>query len=78
MPDATHAELVRRAEAEGMTLRQYAIEVLSNHCALPTTSAWLDGLARRRARGLVDVDVDGSDAVARSRCDDDEAIAHGA
>jgi len=28
----------------GLSLRQYALEVLRDHCQLPTLDEWLDGL----------------------------------
>lgn len=42
LDEETHAELARRAEAAGMSLRAYVIEVLRDHAALPTLGAWLD------------------------------------
>jgi plasmid stability protein len=35
LDEPTHAELVRRAEAAGMSLRAYVIDVLHRHAALP-------------------------------------------
>ncbi len=40
--EPTHRELVRRAEAAGMSLRAYVIEVLDRHASLPTLDDWLD------------------------------------
>lgn len=66
VPDDVHEELQRRAIAQGMTLRQYTIDVLSRHCALPTTDQWLDSLARRRLTRM----IDSASAVEASRADD--------
>ena len=66
VPESVHEELQRRAVARGMSLRQYTLEVLDQHCALPSTDEWLDGLARRRVSRL----IDGAEAVRASRADD--------
>jgi plasmid stability protein len=42
LDEPTHRELVRRADAAGMSLRSYVIEVLRRHAALPTLEEWLD------------------------------------
>ena len=42
LDEPTHRELVRRADAAGMSLRSYVIEVLRRHTALPTLEEWLD------------------------------------
>jgi plasmid stability protein len=42
LDEPTHRELVRRADAAGMSLRSYVIEVLRSHAALPTLEEWLD------------------------------------
>lgn len=42
LDEPTHRELVRRADAAGMSLRSYVIEVLQRHTALPTLGEWLD------------------------------------
>lgn len=46
VPDHIHETLVHRAERKGMSLRQYAIEVLAEHCSLPALDEWLDDIAR--------------------------------
>lgn len=46
LDEATHRELVRRADAAGMSLRSYVIEVLHRHAALPTLQEWLDDVRR--------------------------------
>lgn len=71
MPDHVHETLVERAAERGMSLRQYTIEVLEQHCALPTLDDWLDRVARRRALGLR---VDAAAAVRDSRDDDDRRV----
>ena len=42
LDEPTHRELVRRADAAGMSLRSYVVEVLHRHAALPTLEEWLD------------------------------------
>jgi hypothetical protein len=44
VPDEIHQLLQQRAEARGLSLRQYALEVLREHCRQPTLDEWLDGL----------------------------------
>jgi hypothetical protein len=46
MPDKLHRMLHRRASARGLSLRQYALEVLREHCRQPTLDEWLDGLGK--------------------------------
>jgi hypothetical protein len=54
-----------------MSLRQYCVRVLSEHCALPTVNDWLDGLS-----ALPDVNgaISGAEAVAAAREADDEMV----
>jgi plasmid stability protein len=42
LDEATHRELVRRAEAAGVSLSTYVIDVLREHTALPSVDQWLD------------------------------------
>jgi plasmid stability protein len=46
LPETVHATLVRRAEARGMSLRAYVVEVLSAHSSMPTTDEWLAELGQ--------------------------------
>jgi hypothetical protein len=46
MPDKLHRILRRRASARGLSLRQYTLEVLREHCRQPTLDEWLDGLSK--------------------------------
>lgn len=41
LDERTHAELVRRAGAAGMSLRAYIVDVLERHTALPALDDWL-------------------------------------
>lgn len=72
VPSRVHATLARRAARKGVSLRQYTIEVLSDHCARPTVEEWLEGL-----KGLPSYSggVGASEALHRSRADDDEHVA---
>jgi hypothetical protein len=42
LDEPTHRELVRRADAAGMSLRSCVVEVLHRHAALPALEEWLD------------------------------------
>jgi hypothetical protein len=44
LDEPTHAELVRRADGAGMSLRAYVIDVLRRHTTLPAPNAWLDDI----------------------------------
>ena len=68
VPADVHDELRRRAEANGMSLRQYTIHVLSTHCRMPAVDQWLDLLAMKRVREL---GTSGAAAVQASRAEDD-------
>jgi hypothetical protein len=46
LPDEIHQTLRQRAATRGLSLRQYALEVLREHCLQPTLDEWLDGLNR--------------------------------
>lgn len=46
LPDELHQTLRQRAATRGLSLRQYALEVLREHCHQPTLDEWLDGLNR--------------------------------
>jgi plasmid stability protein len=59
LDEATHRELVRRAEAAGMSLRAYVIDVLDRHTALPSLDQWLD-----ETRAAPPLPAEGPDSVA--------------
>ncbi|QBI19972.1 hypothetical protein ER308_10645 [Egibacter rhizosphaerae] len=46
LDEPTHQELVRRADAAGVSLRAYVVEVLRRHTGLPTVEDWLDEVRR--------------------------------
>ena len=46
LDETTHQELVRRADAAGVSLRAYVVEILHRHTALPTVEDWLDEVRR--------------------------------
>lgn len=72
LPDEIHGTLRRRAEGRGVSLRQYALEILREHCLMPTTDDWLDGLER-----LTSVPLDRSTAavIGEAREEDEAALA---
>ncbi len=74
VPDQVHDELQRRATVQGMSLRQYTLLVLDQHCAVPALDEWTDRVARRRARWLAEgrqVSVDAAQVVRAARADDE-------
>lgn len=46
LPDELHQTLRQRATTRGLSLRQYALEVLQEHCNQPTLDEWLNGLTQ--------------------------------
>jgi len=72
LPDDLHAELTLRATARGMSLRQYTIEVLARHCALPTMAGWLEEVT---ALTPVVATFAAADVVHEAREADDDAVA---
>lgn len=70
LDERTHGELVRRAEAAGMSLRAYLIDVLQKHAALPTLDDWLQGV--RQDPPLPGEGPDSVTLVAQGRSDSDE------
>ncbi|HEX3528614.1 MAG TPA: hypothetical protein VH988_16230 [Thermoanaerobaculia bacterium] len=44
LPQEIHETLRQRAATRGISLRQYALEILREHCRRPTLDEWLDGL----------------------------------
>jgi len=71
VPERVHASLTERAERAGMSLRQYVIEVLADHVALPTLDDWLDGLA---ALPPVELGAPAAEAVHAAREADDVEV----
>jgi antitoxin FitA len=57
VPEALHAELRRRAKAEGMTLSEYVLDVLRRDLTVPGQRQWLERLGSRepvRTTGALD------------------------
>ncbi|MFP3941241.1 MAG: FitA-like ribbon-helix-helix domain-containing protein [Thermoanaerobaculia bacterium] len=71
VPDAVHATLTERAERHGMSLRQYTIQVLEEHCTLPTVDEWLDEVA---ALPPVEGVPPAAEALRRAREEDDAGV----
>ena len=71
LPDEVHQTLRERAATRGLSLRQYALEVLQQHCRQPTLDEWLDGLS-----GLptVSLTTSAAEAVRQAREADDSAL----
>ena len=72
VPDGVHRRLARRAQAQGMSLRQYVIRVLSEHIELPSVEEWLSDVSRAPRTTLT---TSGAEAVRRSRASDDTGVA---
>jgi len=71
VPDRVHSALTARAERAGMSLRQYVIEVLEEHAALPTLDVWLDAVV---ALPPVELGGPAAEAVRLSREEDDAEV----
>ena len=71
LPDEIHQTLRRRATTRGLSLRQYALEVLQEHCRLPTLEEWLDGLNRLTP---VSLSAPAAEAVREGRETDEAAL----
>jgi antitoxin FitA len=71
LPDELHRILRERAATRGLSLRQYALEVLQEHCLQPTVDEWLDGLERLTP---VSLSTSAAEAVRQSREADETAL----
>lgn len=60
LPDDLHDEIKRRASQQGMTLRDYVLELIRRDLALPTRHDWLDSLKRLR---VVELDRPAADLI---------------
>jgi antitoxin FitA len=72
IPEALHAELRRRAEAEGMTLSEYVLDVLRRDLTVPGQRQWLERLGSRepvRTSGALDA-LDAARAAREAELDD--------
>ena len=74
VPERVHETLTRRAARKGMSLRQYTIEVLAEHCSLPTLDDWLDEVHRLEPAKTAS---SGAQAVGESRREDDRRVLGG-
>lgn len=72
LPDELHRILRERAATRGLSLRQYALEILQEHCRQPTVDEWLDGLDRLTP---VPLSTSAAEAVRQSREADEAALA---
>jgi hypothetical protein len=72
LPEDLHQTLRRRATARGVSLRQYTLEVLREHCQQPTLDEWLDGLSRLTPASL---STPAANAVQRARETEEAALA---
>jgi antitoxin FitA len=71
LPDELHETLRRRAATRGLSLRQYTLAVLQEHCSLPTLDEWLDGLDRLTP---VSLPFPAADVVREARETDETAL----
>lgn len=71
LPDDVHAELRRRAGAEGITLRDYVLRLILADQAFPPRHEWL---ARVRSRRRVRLDESVAASVARDRANRDAQL----
>jgi plasmid stability protein len=71
LPDELHHILRERAATRGLSLRQYTLEILQEHCLQPTVDEWLDGLDRLTP---VSLSTSSAEAVRQSREADEAAV----
>jgi plasmid stability protein len=71
LPDELHRILRERAATRGLSLRQYVLEILQEHCRQPTVDEWLDGLDRLTP---VSPSTSAAEAVRQSREADEAAL----
>lgn len=71
LPDEIHKVLRQRASTRGLSLRQYALEVLQEHCRQPILDEWLDGLSRLTP---VPLSTPAAEAVRQAREAEDVAL----
>lgn len=71
VPPAMHGELRRRADQEGLTIRDYVLRLIARDQRLPSKADWLDRIA-----GLEPVAVSQSaaDAIREAREERDEEL----
>ena len=73
LPEELHKTLRRRAAKRGLSLRQYTLEVLRDHCEQPTLDEWLAGLDHLTP---VSLSTSAAEAVHEAREADDAALIH--
>lgn len=73
LPVDLHQTLRQRAAKRGLSLRQYTLEVLLEHCRQPTLDDWLEGLHRLPKASL---SSPASEIVRQARDADDSAVIH--
>ena len=71
LPNELHETLRQRAATRGLSLRQYALEVLQEHCRQPTLDEWLNGLNRLTP---VSLSTSAAEAVRQAREEEDAAL----
>lgn len=71
VPDDVHAELRRRAGAEGVTLRDYVLRLILADQMFPSRQEWL---TRVRARRPVPLAVNSATAIAEDRATRDAHV----
>lgn len=64
VPDALHAELRRRAEEQGLTIRDYVLRLIEKDQRIPTKREWL---AQLDAMGPADTGETGVEAIRGAR-----------
>lgn len=72
VPDDLHAELRRRAQLEGKTVRDYMLELIQRDQRLPTKREWLE---RVRQREPVRLDRPVAELIAEDREERDRELA---
>lgn len=71
LPADLHRALRQRAVKRGLSLRQYTLEILQEHCRLPTLDDWLDDLHQLPR---VPLSTSAAEAVRQAREADETAL----
>ena len=74
VPDEVHRILTERSHQRGMSLRSYLVEMLTEHCSMPTLEQWVADLGRLPT---TDEPMAAAEAVRQARGADDREVLGG-
>lgn len=75
IPEPSHAELRRRARAEGISMRDYALRLIERDQRTPPLGEWLERVAGREP---VEPGESAAEAIAADRAERDAELERGA